>query len=117
MITIMAIRYLTIHIITPVSWPLTFTINYVFNIFSLLSWQGELSVVDEPRRVIIQAVHELYDRELTTHWEDTARTCTMVFIGKNASNNSHVDPVSPNLGELHPICRESERCLWPLLRN
>lgn len=46
--------------------------------------KGELSVVDESRRVIVQAVHELYDREVTTPWEEeTSRTCTMVFIGRH----------------------------------
>ncbi|XP_072173322.1 zinc-regulated GTPase metalloprotein activator 1-like isoform X2 [Diadema setosum] len=50
--------------------------------------KGELSLVDEPRRVIVQAVHELYDRELTTSWEEgVTRTCTIVFIGRHLEEN------------------------------
>ncbi|XP_022101747.1 COBW domain-containing protein 1-like [Acanthaster planci] len=50
----------------------------------ILRMKGEISMVDEPRRVIVQAVHELFDQEVTTYWEEEAtRTCTVVFIGRN----------------------------------
>ena len=46
--------------------------------------QGEISIVGESKRVIVQAVHELFDQQVTTPWESqTIRACTLVFIGKS----------------------------------
>lgn len=54
------------------------------NPMEILRMKGEVSLVAEARRVIVQAVNELYDREVTTPWEaDSARKCTLVFIGRN----------------------------------
>jgi hypothetical protein len=53
------------------------------NIISVFSFQGVVSVRGNPRRVLLQAVHELYDRQDTTVWEqDTIRINRMVFIGE-----------------------------------
>ncbi|XP_077862829.1 putative COBW domain-containing protein 7 [Saccoglossus kowalevskii] len=46
--------------------------------------KGLLAVRGNPRRVVLQAVHELYDREETTLWVDgTPRINRLVCIGKN----------------------------------
>ncbi|XP_072023882.1 zinc-regulated GTPase metalloprotein activator 1-like [Amphiura filiformis] len=53
-------------------------------IMEILRLKGEISIQDNPNRLVVQAVHELYDQDFTTTWESTTRrTCTMVFIGRN----------------------------------
>lgn len=45
--------------------------------------QGSLSVIGEEKRVIFQAVKEMYDTELAEDWKDEEeRKCRFVFIGK-----------------------------------
>ncbi|XP_013413592.1 COBW domain-containing protein 1 [Lingula anatina] len=54
------------------------------NTMDILRMKGVTSIVDCPRRVIVQAVHELYDRQETTLWEESEqRMNRLVFIGKN----------------------------------
>ena len=43
--------------------------------------QGVLSVVGETRRVIVQGVYELFEKERSTDWEDQPRINRLVFIG------------------------------------
>merc|ERR1711894_299745 len=45
--------------------------------------KGVLSVAGDDRRVLVQAVHELYDKQSTTPWGDSNHINRMVFIGKN----------------------------------
>lgn len=53
-------------------------------VMEVLRLKGEVSIINENRRLIVQAVQELYDHDLTTQWESTQnRTCTMVFIGRH----------------------------------
>lgn len=48
----------------------------------ILRLKGVVSVVGEPKRVILQAVHELFDKTPTTLWKhDEQRVCRLVFIG------------------------------------
>ncbi|XP_077981655.1 zinc-regulated GTPase metalloprotein activator 1-like [Glandiceps talaboti] len=50
----------------------------------ILRLKALLTVKGNPRRVILQAVHELYDREETSFWEnDASRVNRFVFIGKH----------------------------------
>ncbi|XP_036361151.1 COBW domain-containing protein 1 [Octopus sinensis] len=43
-----------------------------------------LFLADNPRRVILQSVHELFDFQQTTEWTDTDnRCCRFVFIGRH----------------------------------
>jgi hypothetical protein len=45
-------------------------------------FQGVISVKDSDKRLVIQAVHELYDSQFTTSWEcDETRKSAIVFIG------------------------------------
>lgn len=49
----------------------------------ILRLKGILSLVDEPKRVILQAVHELFDKTPTTVWkEGEQQICRLVFIGR-----------------------------------
>ena len=43
--------------------------------------QGVLSVVGESRRVIVQGVYELFEKERSTEWHDQPRLNRLVFIG------------------------------------
>lgn len=46
--------------------------------------KGVLSISDSPKRVIVQAVHELFDFQYTSEWEtNEQRLNRMVFIGRN----------------------------------
>ncbi|CAE1161462.1 unnamed protein product [Acanthosepion pharaonis] len=46
--------------------------------------KGVLSISDSPKRVIVQAVHELFDFQYTSDWEtNEQRLNRMVFIGRN----------------------------------
>merc|ERR1711976_609277 len=46
--------------------------------------KGVGSVKGESRRMLMQAVHELFDRQYTTPWQDgETQTNRMVFIGRN----------------------------------
>ena len=38
-------------------------------------------MVGQDRRVVVQAVHELYDKQQTTPWGNDDRINRMVFIG------------------------------------
>uniref|UniRef100_A0A0L8IFW3 CobW C-terminal domain-containing protein n=2 Tax=Octopus bimaculoides TaxID=37653 RepID=A0A0L8IFW3_OCTBM len=43
-----------------------------------------LFLADNPRRVILQSVHELFDFQQTTEWADTDnKCCRFVFIGRH----------------------------------
>ena len=44
-------------------------------------WQGLVSLVDETRRVIVQGVYELFEKERSTEWGDSTRLNRLVFIG------------------------------------
>ena len=42
-----------------------------------------MSAEEEPRRILVQAVHEVFDRQATTAWESSDdRINRLVFIGK-----------------------------------
>uniref|UniRef100_A0A0B7AZP7 CobW C-terminal domain-containing protein n=1 Tax=Arion vulgaris TaxID=1028688 RepID=A0A0B7AZP7_9EUPU len=46
--------------------------------------KGLVSIDDSDRRMVVQAVHELYDSQFTTPWESReSRLNTIVFIGRN----------------------------------
>ena len=47
-----------------------------------------ISLVGETRRVIIQGVYELFEKEPSTEWENEERINRLVFIGEfvNISN-------------------------------
>lgn len=79
----------------------------ICNFFFLFNSQGEISVAGEAHRVILQAVNELYDREVTTPWEaQSERKCSMVFIGKDSERpcTPSVHTRSPNISK---ICKYS----------
>ena len=44
--------------------------------------QGVLSVVGETRRVIVQGVYELFEKEPSTEWGSEGRVNRLVFIGE-----------------------------------
>ena len=45
-------------------------------------FQGLISVAGDGRRLVVQAVHELYDSFFTSEWEDEGdRINRLVFIG------------------------------------
>ena len=43
--------------------------------------KGVLSLVSETRRVIVQGVYELFEKERSTEWGEEARINRLVFIG------------------------------------
>ena len=45
--------------------------------------KGVLSLVSETRRVIVQGVYELFEKERSTEWGEEARINRLVFIGTN----------------------------------
>jgi len=50
----------------------------------ILRLKGVISVEDSDQRLVVQAVHELYDSQSTTQWQsDEPRVSTVVFIGRN----------------------------------
>lgn len=54
----------------------------------ILRMKGILSLDGEPKRVILQAVHELFDKTPTTPWEQgEQRICRFVFIGRHLDEN------------------------------
>ncbi|XP_064624263.1 zinc-regulated GTPase metalloprotein activator 1-like [Lineus longissimus] len=58
------------------------------NTINIYRLKGVVSVRGNPRRVLLQAVHELYDRQDTTAWEqDNTRLNRMVFIGRYLDRN------------------------------
>ncbi|XP_071952157.1 zinc-regulated GTPase metalloprotein activator 1-like isoform X2 [Antedon mediterranea] len=61
--------------------------NATGDVMQILRLKGEVSVTNEPKRVILQVVQELYDRILTTEWGTDTRTCTIVFIGKHLTKS------------------------------
>ena len=44
--------------------------------------QGVVSLTNESRRVIVQGVYELFEKEPTTEWRDEERINRFVFIGE-----------------------------------
>ena len=48
-----------------------------------------VGVSGEDRRMVVQAVHELYDVHLTTPWGDDQRRGTVVFIGQCSMSVKH----------------------------
>jgi G3E family GTPase len=50
---------------------------------NIMRMKGVLSVVDESRRVIVQGVYELFEKERSTEWHDRPRINRLVFIGYN----------------------------------
>lgn len=53
------------------------------SVMEVLRLKGVLAVSGKDHRMIIQAVHELYDVQFTTPWAGEQRTGTIVFIGRN----------------------------------
>ena len=49
----------------------------------VIGCQGVVSLVSESRRVIVQGVYELYEKEHTTEWKGDKRLCRLVFIGES----------------------------------
>ena len=45
--------------------------------------KGVLSLVSETRRVIVQGVYELFEKERSTEWGEEPRINRLVFIGTN----------------------------------
>ena len=43
--------------------------------------QGVLSLVGDTRRVIVQGVYELFEKERSTEWQQEPRINRLVFIG------------------------------------
>ncbi|KAK7476074.1 hypothetical protein BaRGS_00015896 [Batillaria attramentaria] len=58
------------------------------SVMEVLRLKGVVAVMGEERRMIIQAVHELYDVQYTTPWNDEQRKSTVVFIGRNLDRSS-----------------------------
>ncbi len=54
----------------------------------LFDMQGVLSIIGETRRVIVQGVYELFEKEPSTEWESEDRVNRLVFIGQHSSINS-----------------------------
>lgn len=52
----------------------------------ILRLKGVVAVDDNERRMVLQAVHELYDVQFTTPWGEDKTTAIMVFIGRNLDN-------------------------------
>ncbi|GAB1600489.1 COBW domain-containing protein 1-like [Argonauta hians] len=53
------------------------------NAMEILRLKGLLFITDNPKKVILQAVHELFDFQQTTDWSETEkRCCRFVFIGR-----------------------------------
>ncbi|CAI8023895.1 COBW domain-containing protein 3, partial [Geodia barretti] len=50
---------------------------------NIMRMKGVLSVVGESRRVIVQGVYELFEKERSTEWHDQPRLNRLVFIGYN----------------------------------
>ena len=50
--------------------------------YSIPTLQGVVAVDGEDCRMVVQAVHELYDVHLTTPWGPEQRKATVVFIGQ-----------------------------------
>ena len=51
--------------------------------------QGLISVAGDGRRLVVQAVHELYDSFFTSEWEDEGdRINRLVFIGSKPKRHS-----------------------------
>ena len=50
--------------------------------YSIPTLQGVVAVDGEDRRMVVQAVHELYDVHLTTPWGPEERKTIVVFIGQ-----------------------------------
>ena len=48
--------------------------------------QGVVSVTSNTRRMIVQGVYELFDKEYSTDWGSEARVNRLVFIGRQRSN-------------------------------
>ena len=49
----------------------------------ILDYQGVVSVEEDSRRMLLQAVHELFDRQFTSPWQPGEnRTNRIVFIGQ-----------------------------------
>ncbi len=53
-----------------------------FQNFKITLIQGVLSLVSETRRVIVQGVYELFEKERSSEWNDDERLTRLVFIGK-----------------------------------
>lgn len=43
--------------------------------------QGVLSIIGKTKRVIVQGVYELFEKEPSTEWGDEERVNRLVFIG------------------------------------
>lgn len=63
-------------------WDKTYT-DSNSSTMEILRLKGVVAVAGEERRMIIQAVHELYDVQFTTPWNEERRNGTVVFIGRN----------------------------------
>ncbi|CAL1547294.1 unnamed protein product [Lymnaea stagnalis] len=63
--------------------------NYEGHTLDVLRLKGVISLEDCDTRLVVQAVHELYDYHYTTPWENNeARHNTIVFIGRNLDRES-----------------------------
>ncbi|GFR93348.1 COBW domain containing [Elysia marginata] len=58
--------------------------NSTGNIIEILRLKGSMCIEGSDRRLVVQAVEELYDSHTTTVWEDDQpRSSTVVFIGEH----------------------------------
>lgn len=76
-----------------------------FHIWYFVSLQGVFSVENEDRRVLLQAVHEIFDKQTTTPWQpDEKRVSRLVFIGTK-SNIELKNAPSASLVRTEQWCR------------
>ena len=59
--------------------------------------QGVISLVGETRRVIVQGVYELFEKEPSTEWADEQRINRLVFIGRHLLASSPASSPGPIL--------------------
>lgn len=57
----------------------------------VMRMKGVLSLLGETRRVIIQGVYELFEKERSTEWDDTPRLNRLIFIGYNLDKDLLLD--------------------------
>jgi len=63
-------------------------LNSQGEVIDVLRLKGVISVQDSGHRLVVQAVHELYDSQTTTQWASgEERGATVVFIGRNLDRN------------------------------
>jgi G3E family GTPase len=51
--------------------------------YNILRTKGIISIKDEDRKLVVQAVNMLMEGDFGSHWEDKNRTSKLVFIGRN----------------------------------